>query len=65
MNEDRLRSHAELEKKADPWQLVRLRIKEHELEAHLGLTGPGIWLSRNRLYEAIYAYAKSSHTVAD
>jgi len=44
----------------DPWQVIRLRLGTHEqFVAAEGTHGAGAFASRNRLLEAIAAYARS------
>lgn len=52
----------EIEVIGEPWMIVRLRLKQHEamvLEEADAIARPGIFLTRNRLYEAIHAWAKT------
>lgn len=60
MTEPRYISGSDLEPGLDSWGLVRLRLKEHEymIVAEAGDDEhPGSFITRNRLLEAISAYA--------
>jgi len=53
-------THAELDAQLDAWGRVRLRLSEHEVALRMGAH---VFNTRNRLLQAIEAYAK--HTDSD